>query len=304
MQKIETEKTIWLNLTSPTSEDLQELQKELNLSPNVLKDLAGFNKRPQIEEYDGYIFLVIHFPLFNERSRQTIPIELDFLITKNQLITVYQQANPVFEKFFRDCQENLSQQKNYFRNAGFLLFSILDNLIDACLPMLDHIHEKIENIEQQIFESREKEMLKEIAILKRDIIDFRRTIKPQRSVLEILAKKASRLFPPEEMEIIGQEAIGSEIRVWNTLENHKEMIEAIEKTNEGLLSYQISRVMHTLTFFSIILFSLTFTAAFFAIKPVENLFFNRQQFGILMVGGIMLAVILTITVFFKKKRWM
>jgi len=243
MTQIEQNNITWRNLANPTPDDLIFLQNEINVSPNVIKELAGFNKRPKIEEYDNYLFLVIHFPVFNPETRATAPTELDFIVAQNSVITVYQQANPAFEDFFEELRANEKRRRQFFKNSGYLLFGILDKMIDSCLPMLDHIHEKIEEAEKQVFEGKEKEMLREVAIVKRDIIDFRRTLKPQRSILEILAKKGCRFFK-EDLEVISQEVVGSEIRVWNALENHKEMIEAIEKTNQGLLSFQINQVYH------------------------------------------------------------
>lgn len=304
MQKIEQNKISWINLANPNFEDLTFLEKDLNTDLTVLKELLEDNKRPKIEEYENYIFLVIHFPVFDKETCQTTPTELDFVVTRDSVITVYQKANPVLEKLFEDIKNDERRKREYFKSAGWLLFCILDRLIDSCLPMLDHIHDKIENIEQQVFEGKEREMLKEIAILKRDIIDFRRTIKPQRSILEVLGRKTNRFFKAEEPEIISQEIIGSEIRVWNTLENHKEMIEAIEQTNSNLFSYQISRVMHTLTYFSILLFSLTFIAGFFSMKVAEDFLFIRHYTGLYIVMGIMLAVVIFITVLFKKKKWL
>ena len=297
--QIQQNQISWLNLANPKPEDLNFLEKDLKVNPSVLKELLGVNKRSKIEEYDNYLFLVMHFPVFHEENRQTIPTELDFVVTPNQVITVYQNANPCLDKLFQELEKDESRRQEYFKSSGFLLFCILDRLIDSCLPMLDHIHEKIENIENKIFEGKEREMLKEIAFVKRDIIDFRRTLKPERSVLEILAKK-DRHFFKEDLDYIAQEVIGSEVRVWNILENHKEMIEAIEKTNESLLSYQINRVMHTLTFFSIILFSLTFIASFFSMR----IFTITSSFGLYAILGIMLADILIIAILFKRKKWM
>ncbi len=293
----------WQNLANPTLADLNFLEKDFSATPLVLKELIGLNKRAEIEEYGQYLFLVIHFPIFNEKTRETTPTELDFIITQDHIITVHQNPNPCLENFFQEVTGDLNERSECFRSTGWLLFCILDRLIDSCLPMLDHIHEKIENIEQQIFAGKEKEMLREIAIVKRDIIDFRRTLKPQRSILEILAKKANRFFQTE-LDSIAQEVIGSEVRVWNILESHKEMIEAIETTNSGLLSFQINRVMHTLTFFSIILFSLTFIAAFFSMKIFETPLLPSYPWNLLAVSAIMLLVILIITVMFKRKRWM
>lgn len=297
--QIQHQNISWINLANPNEKDLEFLRKDLGVNPLVLKQLTSFNKRPKIEESDRYLFLIMHFPVFNPETRQTTPTELDFIVSSNQVFTIYQNENPALKKLFVDLETDQNLRQQYFKSAGFLLFSILDNLIDSCLPMLDHIYEKIEEIEEKVFKGKEREMLREIAIVKRDIIDFRRTIKPQRSVLEILAKKDERFFK-ERLDFISQEVIGSEIRVWNTLENHKEMIEAVEKTNESLLSYQINRVMHTLTFFSIILFSLSFIASFFSMTFVQI----EYPFGLWLTSVIMMATVLAITLIFKGKKWM
>ena len=255
--------------------------------------------KPKIEEYDQYLFLVLHFPVFNSATRQTSPTELDFIVTKDSVFTICQHCNPALDKLFGELKDDEERQNEGFKNSGWLLFYILDSMTDSCLPMLDHIHEKIEEIEKQVFDGKEREMLKEVAIVKRDIIDFRRTIKPQRSILEVLAKKASRFFK-QDLDIICQEVIGSEVRVWNTLENHKEMIEAIEQTNGNLLSFQINQVMHTLTFFSIVLFSLTFLASFFSMRALEG----RSGLGLTAIIGVMLATVVLIIIIFKKKKWL
>ncbi|MBU3901552.1 magnesium transporter CorA family protein [Patescibacteria group bacterium] len=297
--KITHNQVSWQHFDKPDFKDLVFLKNELRASTTVISELMGANKRPKIEEYPQYLFIVLHFPVFNPDTRQTTPTELDFIVTKDSVFSITQNPNPSLDELLAATQNDIESQGDNFKNSGWLLFYILDNMTDSCLPMLDHIHEKIEEIEKQVFDGKEREMLKEVAIVKRDIIDFRRTIKPQRSILEVLAKKASRFFQ-QDLDIICQEVIGSEVRVWNTLENHKEMIEAIEQTNSNLLSFQINQVMHILTFFSIVLFSLTFLAGFFSMHATKNLF----NFNLGAIAGIMLATVLLIVVIFKKKKWL
>ncbi len=297
--KITHNQVSWQHIANPNLGDLEFLNNEYFVSGALLNELLNTNKRPRIEEHSRFLFIVLHFPVFNLATRQTKPVELDFVATKDSIYTVAQNSNPALENIFSDMNKDERLKEEIFNNAGQLLFYILDKLVNSCLPMLDHIHENIEEIEKQVFEGKEKEMLKEVAVLKRDIIDFRRTIKPQRSILEVLAKKASRFFK-EDLDIICQEVIGSEVRVWNTLENHTEMIEAIEQTNSNLLTFQLNQVMHTLTFFSIVLFSLTFIAGFFSMRALEG----RNGFGLSAIIGVMLATVLLIVVIFKKKKWL
>ncbi len=300
-QKIEKNGVSWLDFPNAKTDDFLFLKEEFQLVSSVLNDLSTPLKRPKIEEYNDYIFLVLHFPVFDQATRQTIPTELDFIITRKMVVSVHQQTIPELENFFNDCRLNDWLQAQYFQKPGHLLFCILDKLVDSCLPMLDHIYENIELIENKIFQGHEKEMLSEIAIVKRDIIDFRRTIKPQRSVLEILAKKSSRFFG-HDLDFISQEVIGSNTRVWNTLENHKEMIEAIEETNASLLSYQISNIVKILTIVSFIAFPLNLITGFLGMSVFENVQFTRSPYLYLIVLTVDILIVLLLFLFFKKKK--
>jgi len=269
MQKIEQNKTVWLNVPSPNTKDLLFLKEEFKLNIAVLEQLP-------------------------------IPIKI---ITSSAILTIYQEPNPVLENFFDSLLHRPFIREEYFKGPDYLLFSILDKLIDSCLPMLDHIYEHIEEIEDKTFKGQEREMLSEISIVKRDIIDFRRTVKPKRSVLEILAKKTSRFFG-QDIDFLSQEVIGSNIRVWNTLENHKELIEAIEKTNESLLSYKISNIMKILTLLSFITFPLSLIASIFAMNTAFNYSLIKEPLAFPLIMGSMIITVLLMYIWFKKKKWL
>jgi magnesium transporter len=303
MQKIEKNQISWFNFLNPGTEDLLFLKDKFGLTSSVLKELPASIKRPKIEEYADYLFLVLHFPVFNEKTRQTIPTELDFIIARSGIATIYQDRIPILESFFDDCSNHPSGRGEYFQNTGYLLFCILDKLIDSCLPMLDHIHDNIEEIETRIFKGQEKEMLSEIAIVKRDIIDFRRTIKPQRSVLEILAEKSGR-FLGNNLYFISQEVVGSNTRVWNTLENHKEMIEAIEETNNSLLSHKLNNILKILTIVSFVAFPLNLISGFLGMSVFDNVPFAHSPSTYLTILGADISIILVLILWFKKKRWL
>lgn len=302
MLKIQKNNLTWLNYAAPTTGELAAVKDDFGINQYVAGQLAVPIKRPKIEEYPGYLFLVLHFPVFNEKTRQTIPTELDFIMTPKAIVTIHQDSLPQLENFCHECSGNIPQSGEYFKSPGYLLYCILDKLIDSCLPMLDHITDHLDDVENKIFHGHEKEMLSEIAIVKRDIIDFRRTIKPQKSVLEILAKKASRFFG-EDLDFIGQEVIGSNIRVWNTLDNHKERVEAIEDTNNSLLSNKTNNILKTLTLLSFITFPLSLVAATLAMNtPMPEFLGRPTSFWEVIV----LMFLTTAGMFwlFKKKRWL
>jgi magnesium transporter len=304
MKKITTNNITWIDIQKPKQKDLDQLKDKFNLHPFIAQQFLPPIHRPKIEEYPAQLFIVLHFPVYNRKTRQTKPVELDFIVTPNTLITSHAEAIPELETFFNDCQLQDYHQTQYFKSSGHLLFGLLDWLIDSCLPMLDHIAEKIEKIESQVFQGKEKEMLSEISIAKKDLIDFCRAIKPQRSVLEILGKKSPRLFN-QELKPAAQEVIGSCIRVWNVLENHRELINSIEQTNNSLLSYKLSDIMKFLTVVSFITFPLSVIVGFFGMNVFDNIPFIRENpYTWLIILVVMFASTSIMIIYFRKKKWL
>lgn len=290
----------WADFQSITEKQADELKQELGLNGSVHRELLTKQNRSKIEEYDNYIFVVLHFPVHDKETRTTKPVELDFIITSSRVITFQQQVIPALESFFEACDDHDDMKMAYFRSVGYLLFSLLDKLIDSAMPMLDHLHEKIDKIESQIFKGIEKDMLYEIAIVKNDIIDFRRAVKPQKSIYDILTKKANRFFG-REIDYLAPEIVGSNIRVWNTLENLKELIESLEETNNSLLSYKLSHIMKTLTIVSFITFPLSLVVAVFNMDV--KIGFLRSPYNWFGVVAFVILAATGLILYFRKKKW-
>ncbi len=303
-REIKSEKVIWTDIKNPKQEDVEYLRKEFNLCPIILKEYLPSIKRSKVEDFKSQLFIVIHFPIFNAQTRRTNSAELDIILFKDRIITSHKGNFFQLEKLFGDCLLHDHCRKYYLRkDAVFLLYQILDNLIDARMPMLDHISDHIEDIEEQVFNDNEEKMLKEISIVKRDIINFRRAIKPQRTVLESLARITPR-FTDKNMSVYSQEVIGSNIKVWNNVENNKEMIEALEHTNESLLSHKLNETMKILTAFSVIMLPLTLIASVFGMNTVIGMPFIESPFGFWIIMVLMFITIVLSLIFFKFKKWL
>jgi len=304
MKTISANGVHWFDFTNPQEKDLEQLKKDFKIHPLIASQFLPPIHRPKIEEYPDQLFLVLHFPVYDQQKKQMHNVELDLIILPDTLITSHKKEIPDLKIFFEDCQLQKYLQQRHFKNSGYLCFGLLDYIIDACLPMLDHISENLEEVEKHVFEGKEKEMLHEIARLKRDLIDFRRAVKPQRSVLEILDKKTQRIFG-SEIKRLSQEVIGSSIRVWNVLENHRELINSIEQTNNSLLSYKLSDIMKILTIVSFITFPLSVVVGFFGMNVFDQVPIVKQNpHAWWLVSIAMVFSGLVMFVYFKIKKWL
>ena len=302
-QKIKNKNITWINITSPSEKDVEFLKNDFNICPSILKEYRPKIKRPKVEDYKNYLFAVVHFPVFNNKTGKTISIELDIILFENILITSYAGSFPELKKVFGKCDNSKPVRDYYFeKNAICLAYKILDKLIDTRMPMLDHIDDRVEDIEKEIFNGNERKMVSEIAVVKHDIIGFRKIVKPQRMVLESLIRIATKITN-ENLTRVSAEVIGSNIKVWHTLENHKETTEALEHTNESLLSYKLSDTMKILTAFSVLVLPMSLIANAFGMNLVNGMPFVESPFGFWIVVIIMFIIMTLSFIFFKFKKW-
>jgi magnesium transporter len=303
IKEIQNENIKWIDISGPNKDAEKFLKDEYDIAPSIIKEFLPPIKRPKVEDYKNYLFIVIHFPIFNNKTRKTYSAELDVILFKDILITSHNNAFPGIRRVFEHCQDDINAKDYYMANdAVGLAYRLLDKLIDNQMPMLDHVDDNVEKIEKEMFCGNEQELLKEIAIVKHDIIGFRRTIKPQKTVLESLALATPRISNINYQREI-KEVIGSNIKVWNTLENHKEMIEALEQTNESLFSHRLNDTMKILTAFSVMVLPLSLIANAFGMNVIGGMPLLESPFGFWVILLMMLTVTLTAFLFFKYKKW-
>lgn len=303
IKKIKHNEIIWINIENPNEKSVDFLKKNFQLNPSTINEYLPPVKRSEVEQCKDYLFIVVHFPVFHEKKQKTTSIELDIILFKDTVITSNNGYLPELKKMFKECDSNKLMKSRYFKNnAVYLTYQILDKLIDTRMPILDRIDDYISEIEENLFKGNEKEMVKKIAIVKHHIISFRRIMKPQRMVLESLAKMAPRIAK-ENFTELSAEVIGSNIKVWHTLENHKEMIEALEHTNESLFSYKLNTTMKILTAFSVVVLPLSLMANTFGMNVTNGMPFVESPFGFYIVGGIMILMTFVSFLFFKLNKW-
>lgn len=301
MNQVESSKFQWLDFSEPDADAIVALQKKYNLHPIVVEEFSTPTLRPKAAEYATCLYLAVHIPLFDTNSRTTYPGELDIVITRDALITSHDKEIWQLTQFFEDLKNNEQKREKYMdQSPADLLHTILEMLLESCFPKLDHISQKLDYIEQEIFAGHEKEMVFEISVAKRDILNFRRTLKPQRSVIESLAQKDFKFIGPV-LRPYFQDLIGTNIRIWNILESAKETVEALEATNNSLLSNKLDMTMKILTIFSAVLLPMTVYTNMLAMSA--SIPFGSHPNAFWIHFGFMLMISATTVVVFKWKQW-
>jgi magnesium transporter len=261
-------------------------------------------QRPKIDEYaeDGYLFVVLHFPVYDKAVHRLNAAELDVFVGQDYLVTLPNVELLPVTRLFRRCMEDEELRDQLFsKGSGYLFYHVLDDLFDYCFPILDKIGHKLDSIEDDVFEGRSEEVVRDISDAKQEIISYRKIIKPERSTLRVLERQIER-FLPEDLELYFDDIVDAAERIWDLLDNHKEVVEALEDTNESVISHRQNRVLLVLTLVSVILLPLTLITGLFGMNVRFPGFDTARAFWI--ICGSMLAIAVGLIGFVRYKRWL
>jgi magnesium transporter len=178
---------------------------------------------------------------------------------------------------------------------------VLDDLFDYCFPILDKIGHKLDTVEDQMFEGHAEDVVRDLSNVKQEIISYRKIIKPERSTLRLLERHVER-FLPEELELYFDDIVDATERIWDILDNYKEVVEALEDTNESVISHRQNDVLRILTVFSVVLLPLTVITGFFGMNLRFPGYDTVWAFWVVFAG--MVVALLGILSFFRYKRWL
>ncbi len=302
MQIIKAEKLTWIDIKNPKDEDIQWLKNHFDLHPLVLKELLPHLDYPKIENFGNYLFVVLFYPFFDRKTSRTIPFELDIIISKNYIITNHYKDIVPLKAIFNKCNLYEDIRREYTdEGPAELLYRIINQIFLACFPKLSHTKRNIDEIEQQIFQKEYKKTVTQLSMVKRDIIGFQRIIEPQKLVLVNLAKEAQALFDKKFLPYF-HNLISLFNQVQNILNTRHRTLNALESTNQLLLTTKTNEIIKLLTIFSVIVFPLSLLAAVFGMNTAYLPFVGGPQdfwiiFGIMMGGAIAMLVL------FKIKKW-
>ncbi len=297
---------VWINIANAQKKELSYLRKKFKFIDLDLKDSLDQNiaQRPKFYIRNNYSFLILQFPIYNKKTRTVDAEEIDFFIADNYIITCHKNNLPPLVELFNMCVADKFYREQYLAGDNItLLCEIIVRLQEYCYPIMDHLSLDIKNIESNIFDGREREVVREILLIKRNILNFRKIMEAHKSVLQKLTKTKVPYLLTEQMKNYYSDLIEHTKNIWDILSGQKEMIEALEDTNSSLISFKLNDIMRVLTVFSVIVFPLTLLAAIFGMNTVNGMPLLDDAYGFWKICAIMLFAGCCMYIYFRKKRW-
>jgi magnesium transporter len=292
----------WINIEQPRPSQRAWLEERFEFHPLDYEDVYSRNQRPKIDEYDDYLFIVLYFPRFDKQVGRLNAAELDLFVGPDFLITLPNQPLQPVEYLFERLRTNDELRENWFsKGTGYLLYKIIDACVDASFPMLAKMGNKLERVEDEIFAGNSAEVVRDISNVKQEIINFRKIVRPQRAVFGDMERTKQR-YLAEDMDVYFDDINDASERVWQMLETYKETVEALEATNESVLSHQLNDVLRVLTVLTVVFLPLTLIASIFGMNvhvPGEG---ESLPFWLVIVAMVLLAG--GMIAFFRKRNWL
>lgn len=293
----------WVNIERPRAADRAWLEEHFAFHALDIEDVFSRNQRPKVDVYDDYLFVVLHFPRFDKSVGRLNAVELDLFVGPDFLVTLPNDRIEPLEYLFERAKAADEAQRDAFfaKGAGYVLYKLVDDCVDASFPMLRKMGNKLEHLEDAIFEGESDRIVRDLSDAKQEIINFRKIVRPQRPALRDLERTARR-YLHEDLDIYFDDVNDASERIWDMLENFKEVVEGLESTNESVLSHRVNDVLRVLTSISVIVLPLTLIASAAGMNvafPGEG---SEAAFWVII--GIMVGVLVAMVLYFRRRGFL
>ena len=296
-----TDTATWININGLHDTDkIRSIAEGFGLHPLVVEDIVYTGQRPKMEEYDDYLFFVIKMMRYDKDSQKIINEQLSIILGSNFLLTFQEQPGDVFDP----VRNRIRKKNGRIRNVGvdYLAYSLLDTVIDNYIYIVEKMGEQIEELEEEILDNLNQGILRKINDHKREMNYLRRTIQPAREFILHLSSLDSNLIQDSTRPFL-KDLLDISIQAVETVDTYRDMLSDNLDVYNTLISNRLNEIMKVLTIFSAIFIPLTFIAGIYGtnFEYLPELGFKYSYF---IFWGVLLAVALTMTAFFKRRKWL
>lgn len=322
----------FINLNKPTEAELKFLNSSFGFSMLNLEDYLYKTQIPKIETYKGYSLMVMDIPYMPQSvtkqsggkktfllpnivplstqptfpktpRRKRISIgEVDFFIGKDYLVILHDDKTPQIDEIFEMCKISSKNREDLMgKGAVFLLYRIADVLVDSSFAYVEDITNSIDFIDRQLDENNSASVIEDISITRRNIVVFETMIKPALTIFADLEKGKYKELNGEMMPYWSN-ILDHLQKIWDRLEDNKELIEGISRSHESLLSIRTNEIIKVLTMFTAITLPLTFLASIYGMNVRLPFADHPNFFWVVLV--IMVGLVTSMIFYFKSRDWL
>lgn len=253
---------VWVDIEGHTEVDLRVLEQEFRFHPLALEDVRNSHQRPKIDLYDHFVFIVFYAIALDAASNRPVLEEVELFVGPNYIITVHDTTIEPLKQAYTRWQTNAS---GITRDTASLLYAILDALMDEYFPVLDLVSDRLDELEQGVFEKFDTDLLRQTLQLKRDMLALRRVVGPQRDVMNVLLRGEVVLLPNTALHYL-QDLYDHSLRIVEMVDSYRDMVTGVMEGYLSVQSNNINVIMQRLTIINLLFLPLAVLTGFFGMN--------------------------------------
>ncbi|MEH1779327.1 MAG: magnesium/cobalt transporter CorA [Nostoc sp.] len=305
---LEMESISWVDVQGLGSQDiLQRLGNVFELHPLVLEDVVNVPERPKTEDYEDQLLFIARMVVAKERTCGFYSEQVSLILGKNYLLTVQEEPE---HDCFEGVRSRIEKNKGIIRKQGadYLAYALLDAIIDGFFPVLELYGERIEELEEEVIVRPTPQTLQDIYQIRRELLQLRRAIWPQRDAINALIRDGSDLIG-EEVQIYLRDCYDHTVQVMDMVETYRELASGLMDVYLSAVSNKMNEIMKVLTVVSTVFIPLTFVAGIYGMNfNTEKSPYNMPElnwyWGYPLCWAVMLAIALGLLFFFWRRGWL
>jgi magnesium transporter len=292
------DKVIWLDLEDPTHEDLAMLKEEFAFHQLAIEDCQHAHQRPKLEQYGNYVFIVLYEVVSEEKTARTRGIELNIFLGSNYVVTLHRGRAPVIEETERRW---LAHERQAAEGANFLAYLVVDGVVDSYFPLLDLFSDRLEDLEEDLFNVSDPRIVMEVFRLKKDVLQLRRLVTPLRDVFLVLLRGPASVFGPQTY-VYFQDVLDHLLRISDAIDTYRDLMSSAVDVYLSSVSNRTNETMKKLTVLSTVLMSMALVSGVYGMN-FQQMPELRWTYGYPYALGLMLVIGVVLTALFKWRRY-
>ncbi|MFZ5981630.1 MAG: magnesium/cobalt transporter CorA [Candidatus Zixiibacteriota bacterium] len=290
---------LWVDMCKPTDQESFVLTHDFKFHPLAVEDVISEKSRTKIDDYETYLFMVFNLVDFIGREEDLKITELDFFLGKNSLVTVHFDDHRIFDYLYNRAERD---ERLIARGADYLFHAIVDTVVDNYNTILDILEYEVDQVEEDVLGEHSEDTLMSIFTLRRDIVQLKRNVMPQRELISQISRKNHPLIS-ENLTVYFSDIYDHLVRINDMADTHREILNSSLEVYYSSVSTKTNDVIKVLTILTAIFIPPTFLVGLWGMnfKYMPEL---SMEYGYFISLGIIGMVVLAMLLFFHKKKWL
>lgn len=305
IETLTVNKLKWHHITNPTEKDFVELKEKFHFHPLDIEDCKSVNQRPKIDIYDDYYFLILQYPDFDRQNKFILTKEVKFFWGRDYIITIEKTPWCVSQLFREYKERNEKEMEDQLKTSDILLYRILEKLMMESLYLLKKVGLDLELINRDLFGSKQVKIIERISVTRKNVITINTIFKPQLRVFRGFENGQIKGFGDTEyMEDYWGNILDYYQKVWDMTEDYEDLIVNLSKTFDSMQTNKTNEIMKILTLISSLILPPTFITGLFGMNVIFPFIPQDSTMAFWIIVLSMLVIVLSLTYFFKHRKWM